>query len=93
MNRAQILRLLELCEQPVTYSALAGLVGGNARNVMSTLPRNHRNSWVVSKKARLPTGYQAQERDPRLLPALQRGIPILQTSAALAAWLATASHP
>jgi hypothetical protein len=44
----------------------------------------------VSKATRLPTGYQAHEMHPDLLPSL-KARPLIETPAALEEWLKT--HP
>ena len=51
----QIVETLERNEQPATYGAVGGIVCVHYKVVMSGRPRNHRNSWVVNKKTRVPT--------------------------------------
>jgi hypothetical protein len=49
-----------------TYGAVAGVVGGNAMNIMTPRERNQLNSWVVAADTNLPTGYTEDQLDPRL---------------------------
>ena len=69
--------------QRATYGAVAGMVGRPATFLMSGLPRNHRNSWVVNQETRLPTGYTPEQQDP----ALEERREVISAPAALAAWL------
>jgi len=61
-----ILEILEDNTQRATYGAVAEVVRKNPRNVMSHLPRTPRNSWVVAKANRLPSGYFPHEMHPQL---------------------------
>ena len=65
--REQILDCLHLHGQAVTYGALAGLVDADAEFVMNDLNKNERNSWVVSERDKVPTGYEPEMIDNRLL--------------------------
>jgi len=51
--------------QRATYAAVGGVVGRLARGVMRGRPKTHENSWVVAKENGEPTGFTAEERDPR----------------------------
>ena len=52
--------------QRATYAAVGGVVGLPARSVMLGQAKSAMNSWVVSKKKHLPTGYAVLECHPRL---------------------------
>ena len=86
----QILERLERHRQPATYGAVAGVVGGIARGLMGGRPRVPRNSWIVSKGTRRPTGYATQEMHPELITALEQR-ELICSPATLQAWLA--KHP
>lgn len=76
---------LERHRQRATYAAVAGVVGRHWRNVMHDQNKSHRNSWVVSKRTKLPTGYGPQDWHPELLTN-ENGV--IETPAALKKWLA-----
>jgi hypothetical protein len=78
---------LERRKQAATYGAVAGVVGGSHRTVMAHEPRNHRNSWVVNKRTRRPTGYRPDEIHPELLAAIQAS-GVIETPEDLDEWLA-----
>jgi hypothetical protein len=88
--RADILERLQRHKQAATYGALAGLVGGIAQGAMAGLPRNHRNSWIVSKAKHLPTGYAKEEMDTNLIDSIRKP-GVIETSKKLKQWLST--HP
>lgn len=67
INIDRIIEQLARHRQRATYGALAGVVGGLARSVMSRHPRTQRNSWVVKASNGLPTAYLPQDIDPQLL--------------------------
>ena len=70
--------------QRATYAAVGGVVGRIAIAVMHGRPKNHENSWVVAQnKKGEPTGFTAEERDPRF-PG--QGEPI-NTADGLRQWL------
>lgn len=69
--------------QRATYAAVGGLVGRLARSVMSGQAKSPDNSWVVSVKTGLPTGYEADEVHPKL----QFIDEVISTPEDLAAWL------
>jgi hypothetical protein len=90
MNEAlltNIIARLHNAGRATTYSALAEVVGGSAQSLMDGRPRNHLNSWVVSKTNYLPTGYALDQIDGRLLASLQAN-GVLEESADLQTWLA-----
>ena len=66
-------------------AVLAGVVGLHYRNVMDGQTKSFRNSWVVSKRTRLPTGYGPQDFHPELL-ASENGV--IETPRELKRWLA-----
>jgi len=80
---AVLIAALERNAQRATYGAVGAFVGLPAQSVMSGQPKSHRNSWVVSSRSHLPTGYSQTERHPRL----QERPNVISTSAGLAAWL------
>ena len=50
-----------------TYGALADYIGANAKDVSVYLaPKRAEASWIVSKKTKLPTGYEAFQLHPDL---------------------------
>ena len=56
-NLNRLVETLERKRQRATYGAVAGVVGGIARSVMKGRDKSPRNSFVVTKKTRLPSGY------------------------------------
>ena len=78
-----VLAALNTHRQRATYSAVAGLVGKTPRSLMRGKPREHANSWIVSKGAGTPTGYA----DAETHPALMENATILDSPEALEAWL------
>lgn len=65
-TRENIIHLLAKHHQRATYSALAGLLGMVPRSVMSGLPKDSKNSWIVAKENGLPSGYSTEAIDSRL---------------------------
>lgn len=70
-------------EQRATYAAVGAIVDRPARSMMHGLAKAHQNSWVVAKATGKPSGYSADQMDPRL-PGC--GQPI-SDSGDLAKWL------
>jgi hypothetical protein len=70
-------------QQRATYAAVGGVVGRPARSAMHGLAKTPQNSWVVAKETGKPSGYSADQMDPRL-PG--NGRPI-SSSEGLANWL------
>jgi hypothetical protein len=62
-----VIARLERHRQRATYAAVAGVVGLHYRNVMDGQAKSRRNSWVVSKRTKFPTGYGPQDFHPELL--------------------------
>lgn len=69
--------------QRATYAAVGGVVGLPAQSVMQGRPKTAMNSWVVSKRTHLPTGYAALECHPRLTSNPR----VIQAPDELRAWL------
>src|SRR5262249_18824496 len=79
---------LDRHRQAATYGAVAGIVGGSHRSLVAAQPRNPRNSWVVNKRTRRPTGYAEGEIHAELIAAIQaRGV--IETPEDLDEWLET----
>ena len=78
-----IIAKLASYKQRATYGALAGIVGGLPRSVMSGMPKTVENSWIVTASNGLPTGYALHERAPELLSRDH----VIKTPDALLAWL------
>ena len=87
MELDQIVTILERHKQPATYGAVGGVVGMHHKFVMKGRERNHRNSWVINKQTRVPSGYKPSEVDPSL-PGAIREKPVIETPEDLDAWLA-----
>lgn len=78
-----ILDALAERRQRATYSAVAAVVNGAPRTLMAGRPRDARHSWIVSVRTGVPTGYAPDQLDPELAANPE----VLQTGAALEAWL------
>ncbi|WP_415879588.1 hypothetical protein [Methylomonas sp. TEB] len=81
--RARIISALDKHMQRATYGAVAGVIQLPARSVMQGLDKNQRNSWVVSNRTLLPTGYS----DTQIHPQHLLNSEIIETPEELAAWL------
>jgi hypothetical protein len=79
----QVVTILNQFGQRATYGALAEVVGGVARSVMSGRPRTPLNSWIVRARGGFPTGYTQGQMATNLLARRQ----VLATGAALQQWL------
>lgn len=55
--RAEIIALLALNQQKVSYEALSAIVGWTAQTVMGDLNKTRNNRWIVNAGNHLPTGY------------------------------------
>lgn len=84
----EIVERLERHRRAATYSAIAALVGGSHRSLMAACDRSHRNSWVVNKSTRRPTGYGPRDLHPDLLASIE-AYGVIDTPEELADWLAT----
>ena len=78
-----ILDHLEQYHQRATYGAVAALVNSSPRSLMSGRERDHRSSWIVSRRDGRPTGYAEEQMDPSLGERER----ILSTPEELRAWL------
>ena len=76
---------LERHRQRATYAAVAGVLKRHYRRIMDGQTKSFRNSWVVSKTTKRPTGYGPQDWHPELLTN-ENGV--IDTPAALKKWLA-----
>jgi len=85
-NKHEIIEKLDAARQRATYGALAGVVDGSARSVMSGEEKNPRNSWIVSKRKHQPTGYTTREKHRDLA----KNSLVLETPEALERWLQVA---
>jgi hypothetical protein len=83
-----IIERLERHRQAVTYGALAGVVGISHRRVMSAETKSYRNSWVVNKQTRRPTGYGPEDMHPELLFGIAEN-GVITSATELAEWLKT----
>jgi alkylated DNA nucleotide flippase Atl1 len=81
-----ILKLNRYCQR-ATYGAIGEIVGLPARSVMNDQPKSQLNSWVVTKRIGLPTGYRKSECHPNL----ERCAEIISSAKILATWLR--NHP
>lgn len=79
----QVLAALDRRHQRATYAAVGGVVGLPAQSVMQGRQKAVINSWVVSKKTHLPTGYAAGECHAKLASSPY----VIETSDDLRAWL------
>lgn len=80
----EVLVALDRRHQRATYAAVGGVVGLPAQSVMQGRQKAAINSWVVSKKTHLPTGYAAGDCHPKL----NSNRYVIETAHELQAWLA-----
>lgn len=90
MDRAKreiILNALERYHQRCTYTAMAQAVKGNRWKLMSDLPRNERNSFIV-RSPKCPGGGKPTNYPPLSMhPHLCDNPEIIQTKIDLLHWL------
>ena len=79
----QIVELLDRHAQRATYGAVARLVGHSPRSLLKGRERERRFSWIVNRETGLPTGYNAEQIDPRV----SESGPVIATDDELRAWL------
>lgn len=79
-----IVEQLDRFHQRATYGAVAALVNRSPRNLMDKRSRCPRDSWVVSHKEGLPTGYEPDQTHPDITTRET----VLATREVLEAWLA-----
>lgn len=74
---------LDRFRQRATYGAVAAVLNRSPRNLMSGRTRSPRDSWIVSNKDGLPTGYEPDD----VHPGIKSREAILRSGEALAGWL------
>jgi hypothetical protein len=74
---------LDRFRQRATYGAVAAVLNRSPRNLMSGRTRSPRDSWIVSNKDGMPTGYGPDQVHPELKSREQ----ILRSAEDLALWL------
>jgi hypothetical protein len=75
---------LDHFRQRATYGAVASVVNRSPRNLMDKRSRGPRDSWVVSRKDGMPTGYAPEQ----VHPEIKSRETILATGSQLEGWLA-----
>ncbi len=78
-----IISELRRFRQRATYGAVAGVLNKSPRNLMEGRTRDPSDSWIVSSRDGMPTGYSDNQVDPDLK---SRDV-ILRSRAELEAWL------
>ena len=78
-----VLAELRRFHQRATYGAVAGLLNKSPRNLMEGRDREPKDSWIVSSKDGMPTGYTAEQTDPEI----KARDTILRSRSELEAWL------
>jgi len=78
---------LDRFRQRATYGAVAALLKRAPRNLMAGRSRSQRESWIVSNKDGLPTGYQPEQVHPEIKAREQ----VLRSADDLATWLESPS--
>jgi hypothetical protein len=78
---------LDRFRQRATYGAVAGLVKRSPRNLMSGRSRNQKDSWIVSHREGIPTGYGPDQ----VHPDIKSRDEILRSAEDLATWLESPS--
>lgn len=74
---------LDRFRQRATYGAVAAVLNRSPRNLMSGRTRSQRDSWIVSNKDGLPTGYEPDQVHPEIKSREQ----ILRSAEELGNWL------
>lgn len=78
----QLFAALEKHSQHATCAAVAGVLGLSPLSVMQELPKNARNSWIVSRQIHQPTGYaKSSWQQP-----LKTNSTVISSAKALATW-------
>ena len=62
----EIVELLDRNAQRATYGAVARLTGNAPRSLLKGRDRGRNYSWIVNRQTGKPTGYKADQVDPRL---------------------------
>jgi len=78
---------LDRFRQRATYGAVAAVLNRSPRNLMSGRSRSQRDSWIVSNKDGLPTGYEPEQVHPDIKSREQ----ILRSADELGTWLESPS--
>jgi len=73
--------------QRATYGAVAAVLNRSPRNLMSGRSRSQRDSWIVSNRDGLPTGYEPDTVHPEIRSREQ----ILRSAGDLGSWLESPS--
>ena len=66
MTLDEIVDKLDSHAQRATYGAVARLLGHSPRSLLKGRERERRFSWIVNSTTGLPTGYAADQIDPRV---------------------------
>lgn len=74
---------LDRFRQRATYGAVAAVLSRSPRNLMSGRSRSQRDSWIVSNKDGLPTGYEPDQVHPEIKSREQ----VLRSADELESWL------
>jgi hypothetical protein len=74
---------LDRFRQRATYGAVAAVLNRSPRNLMSGRTRSERDSWIVSNKDGLPTGYEPDQVHPEIKSREQ----VLRSAEELGSWL------
>lgn len=74
---------LDRFRQRATYGAVAAVLNRPPRNLMAGRSRGQKDSWIVSQKTGLPTGYEPDQVDP----GVASRDAILASKEELAQWL------
>jgi hypothetical protein len=82
-----IVEELDRFRQRATYGAVAAVLNRSPRNLMSGRSRNQRDSWIVSNKDGLPTGYEPDQ----VHPDIESREHILRSADELGSWLESPS--
>lgn len=78
---------LDRFRQRATYGAVAAVLNRSPRNLMSGRTRSQRDSWIVSNRDGLPTGYEPDQTHPEIKSRAE----ILRSAEELMSWLGSPS--
>ncbi|HYN82310.1 MAG TPA: hypothetical protein VES88_12470 [Gemmatimonadaceae bacterium] len=82
-----IVEQLDRFRQRATYGAVAAVLNRSPRNLMSGRTRSQQDSWIVSNKDGLPTGYEPEQ----IHPEIESREVILRSGEELERWLSNPS--
>ena len=88
MSLEDIVDLLDRHGRRATYGAVAAVLGHSPRSLLKGRERGRRFSWIVNRETGLPTGYPADQIDPRL----KDSGPVMTSDAELRTWLECAGQ-